>query len=102
MLLNPKPKTFYSNGKLLLTGEYVVLDGAVALAVPTTLGQSLMVEPIGEPKIEWQSLDAQGNIWFEGAFSGETLIHKHQYARANERYSGSIENRLYNILFEAN
>ncbi|MDB4497362.1 GHMP kinase, partial [Flavobacteriaceae bacterium] len=27
--------TFYSNGKLLLTGEYLVLEGATALAVPT-------------------------------------------------------------------
>ena len=33
-------KDFYSNGKLLLTSEYVVLDGAIALAIPTRLGQS--------------------------------------------------------------
>jgi mevalonate kinase len=26
---------FYSNGKLLLTGEYLVLDGAKSLALPT-------------------------------------------------------------------
>ena len=34
-------KTFYSNGKLLITGEYVVLDGAKALALPTKYGQNL-------------------------------------------------------------
>ena len=36
-------KTFYSNGKLLLTGEYVVLDGATALAIPTKYGQYLEI-----------------------------------------------------------
>ena len=37
-------KTYTANGKLLLTGEYLVLKGAVALALPTKLGQSLSVE----------------------------------------------------------
>ncbi len=36
--------TFRSNGKLLLTAEYLVLDGARAIALPTKLGQSLTVE----------------------------------------------------------
>ena len=31
--------TLFSPGKLLLTSEYVVLDGALALAVPTQWGQ---------------------------------------------------------------
>ena len=39
-----KTQTFYSNGKLLITGEYVVLDGAKALALPTKFGQSLVVK----------------------------------------------------------
>ena len=37
---------FYSHGKLLITSEYAVLDGAKALAVPTKLGQSLKVKSI--------------------------------------------------------
>ncbi|MBQ5958803.1 MAG: hypothetical protein IJL44_06435 [Bacteroidales bacterium] len=36
-------KTYTANGKLLLTGEYLVLKGAVALALPTRLGQSFAV-----------------------------------------------------------
>ena len=44
-------KVFYSHGKLLLTGEYVVLDGAKALAIPTNKGQYLTVKPIDEPKV---------------------------------------------------
>ena len=31
----------YSSGKLLITGEYLVLDGAEALALPLSCGQSL-------------------------------------------------------------
>jgi hypothetical protein len=36
-------QTFYSNGKLLITGEYLVLDGAKAFALPTKFGQSLII-----------------------------------------------------------
>jgi len=57
--------TFYSNGKLLLTGEYAVLDGAQALAVPTQFGQSQEVEEIYNQKLVWKSLDKNGNVWFE-------------------------------------
>jgi len=36
--------SFYSNGKLLITGEYLVLDGAKALALPTKYGQGQIVK----------------------------------------------------------
>lgn len=58
-------KTFYSNGKLLISGEYVVLDGAVSLAIPTKFGQSLTVEPITTAKLIWTSYDESGQIWYE-------------------------------------
>ncbi|MEZ4855665.1 MAG: GYDIA family GHMP kinase [Gelidibacter sp.] len=67
-------QNFYSNGKLLLTGEYVVLDGASALAIPTKLGQSLRIESIFENKILWKSLDEKGNIWFEDVFSYDEIV----------------------------
>jgi mevalonate kinase len=60
---------YYSNGKLLLTGEYVVLDGALALAVPTKFGQSLTVEPISDKLIKWTSLDYNKTIWYKNTFS---------------------------------
>lgn len=59
---------FYSNGKLLLTGEYVVLDGATALAVPTKFGQDLAVEKIKEPQLVWESYTVDGTCWFEAVF----------------------------------
>ncbi len=64
---------YYSNGKLLLTGEYVVLDGAISLAVPTKHGQSLYIESIDAPKIIWTSLDELGNTWFEDTFLIEQI-----------------------------
>lgn len=72
-----KLKYFKSNGKLLLTGEYVVLDGATALAVPTQYGQSLKVTPIDETKLIWKSFDDNGAIWFEGTFDTDFKILKY-------------------------
>ena len=59
---------FYSNGKLLLTGEYLVLDGATALAVPTKFGQELIVEPIKEQQLIWASFTNTNECWFEAVF----------------------------------
>ncbi|MEM1337834.1 MAG: GYDIA family GHMP kinase [Bacteroidota bacterium] len=60
---------FYSNGKLLLTGEYAVLDGALALAIPTRFGQSLEITENPSGQLSWQSFDADGSSWFEATFS---------------------------------
>jgi mevalonate kinase len=72
------PERFFSKGKLLLTGEYAVLDGASALALPTRMGQSLEVEtfPMAEPSptrrlsVRWESLDVEGLPWFSADFAG--------------------------------
>ncbi|MEO6348828.1 MAG: GYDIA family GHMP kinase [Aquaticitalea sp.] len=93
--MNPEHKTFYSNGKLLLTGEYVVLDGALSLGIPTNLGQSLKVELIEEPKINWKSLDENGTVWFEAEFLIAEIL-------SNSSKSGDeIWDRLTQILKEA-
>lgn len=48
----------FSPGKLLITSEYFVLDGALALAVPTKLGQDFYWEEIEDNKslIFWEAL----------------------------------------------
>ena len=66
-------ETFYSNGKLLITGEYVVLDGAIALAIPTRFGQALKASVLDEQKVIWKSLNEKNDIWFETAFNLEDL-----------------------------
>ena len=58
-------QTFYSNGKLLITAEYLVLDGATALALPTKFGQNLVVENGQNHEIVWTSFDFDGKIWFK-------------------------------------
>jgi len=61
---------FFGNGKLLISGEYFVLDGAQALALPTLPGQSLSVKysPSFSPKLYWKSFDVNGNLWLETSF----------------------------------
>lgn len=58
----------FSPGKLLLTSEYVVLDGALALAVPTQPGQELFFEelPDGQSEVKWQAFH-QGELWLNSA-----------------------------------
>lgn len=65
---------FYSNGKLLISGEYVVLDGALAFALPTSFGQSLHIESIEEPKVYWTSYDVDGEIWMQEQVSIKQLL----------------------------
>ncbi len=60
-----KLNSVHTNGKLLLTAEYFVLDGALALALPVKYGQTLNVFPAEHPGLHWQSLDHQGVPWFE-------------------------------------
>lgn len=54
-----------AKGKLLLSGEYAVLDGATALAMPVRFGQSLRAEPWKEPSVlGWTSKNEHGANWF--------------------------------------
>lgn len=62
-------KSFYSNGKLLITGEYAVLDGAKSFALPTKFGQSLDVTNNESDLVEWKSYDHKQNLWFQVSFS---------------------------------
>jgi len=61
----------------LLTAEYFVLDGALALALPTKAGQAFLFkqEASQPPQIHWQSFDHLGQCWFEAIFAlnGECL-----------------------------
>ncbi|MDT0558490.1 GYDIA family GHMP kinase [Ichthyenterobacterium sp. W332] len=87
-----KNKTYYSNGKLLVTGEYVVLDGAKSLAVPTSFGQSLTVKYSDNDVLQWNSYDYTNSIWFEANFSVENNF---DILDTNHR---DIANKLKDIL----
>ncbi len=60
---------FYSSGKILLTGEYLVLQGAKALSLPTKSGQFLEVSESKENVHKWNSYDNLNKLWFRASFS---------------------------------
>lgn len=90
-------KKFYSNGKLLITGEYLVLDGTKAFALPTKMGQDLIVTETNETNsISWKSFDYDQSIWFESTLLISTIINQ----KFKEEEEG-VAKVLQNILFEA-
>jgi len=87
--------TFYSNGKLLITGEYLVLDGARAFALPTKFGQNLIVENGTNKKIIWKSYNVDEKIWFQDTISFTEIIEN------NKTNTETVKSTLTNILHEA-
>lgn len=96
-------RVFYSRGKLLLTGEYAVLRGAQALALPAKLGQYLEVAGGKEPGVlSWESISPSGK-WFEARFSLPELdvisatdsqkagVLQELFLTARKLYSGFLE-----------
>jgi mevalonate kinase len=47
---------FRSNGKLMITGEYLALQGATTLAVPLIFGQELQIEEVSHSLVYWRTL----------------------------------------------
>lgn len=96
-------EVFKSNGKILLTGEYAVLDGALALALPTKKGQRMEVEPSKKGEISWINFDEKGNSWFESKFAIKEnevqSLNKMDFTSNPE--AQAIDERLEQILNEA-
>lgn len=86
-------RQFYSHGKLLLTGEYAILDGALGLALPTKLGQSLACERIDNKGLHWRSLDEQKKTWFEGTFTLDPGKHI-QFSSLNPHTKSSVQTAI--------
>ena len=66
-------KNYQAQGKLLLTGEYFVLDGALALALPTRLGQKFSISAGPADRLSWQSHDVDGSRWFSAIYDIPSL-----------------------------
>ncbi len=93
---------YYSNGKLLLTGEYLVLDSAKSLAVPTKFGQDLIVEPTQKPQLIWGSFSHTEECWFEAVFNLPTLrLVSCTFSSDKEGSAEFIAETLLEILEEA-
>ena len=60
-----------ANGKLLLTGEYLVLDGAHALAIPTRYGQTMTISK--SECMTWEARDLFNKIWMHYTHGTEEI-----------------------------
>lgn len=87
---------FYGHGKLLLSGEYVVLDGALSLALPTTVGQSMTIKyrPSYQPTLNWKALDHSGKVWFESDFE---FWHFKPIKKGNEEVQNFVQKVLKTV-----
>ena len=81
----------YSNGKLLITGEYLVLNGAEALALPLNSGQSLNYKKTSNNLIRWNSYDLKNNIWYSAIIDNNNL-------KIIKSSNSNISKRLHEIL----
>jgi len=62
-------QNYYGRGKLLLTAEYAILDGALGLAVPTKFGQKMTIKSTTKSDLHWKALDPSGDVWFESTIA---------------------------------
>ncbi len=66
-------KEYHAHGKLLITGEYLVLKGALALATPLYKGQTLTVQESKELGLSWRAETLNG-LWFKLNFDDNLNI----------------------------
>ena len=78
----------------MITGEYLVLNGVKAFALPTKFGQNLIVEEGNNNQIEWKSFDNDRSIWFQEIISFKSIA-------AKEIFEDKTKTTLVEILHEA-
>ncbi len=66
-------QTYHANGKLLISAEYLVLKGALSLAVPLNKGQRLTVETRSEEGLIWRAHTHSG-WWFDATFDRQLNV----------------------------
>jgi mevalonate kinase len=73
-MIQETQNTYSSNGNLIITGEYFVLTGAKALAVPLKYNQQMKALCFANSKnvIQWEANEL-GKPWFKADFNSEDL-----------------------------
>ena len=90
-------KSYFSHGKILLAGEYAVMCGVEALALPVKAGQWQHVWEMpakGVSKLVWQSKEADGTVWFECRIDTDIM---HVSETDNTAYSDTLLKLLLHI-----
>lgn len=92
-------KHFNAHGKLLISGEYAVLDGALALAIPTKLGQTLNVSysksNSTKPILFWNAYLCDKSLWFSASFEVKSLT---ILSNSNEKLAQSLKEILKAVI----
>lgn len=79
-----------------------MLDGAKSLAVPTVYGQDMVVEPINEPQLIWNSFTNEGECWLEAIFDLPRLrLVSATFKAAEDGGNDTLAENLKDILVEA-
>lgn len=85
---------FTANGKLLLSAEYLVLKGSLALAIPLNKGQTMVVESANHNGLVWTANTLNGK-WFDVTFDQKLKIEKttspHHAKRLSQILGEAIE-----------
>ncbi len=92
----------YGHGKLLITAEYFVLDGALALALPTKFGQHLKVKQLqgNSGLLYWVALDSKRKPWLKAVFDKKDFQILAGDSEAAQRLSNClVQTRQLNPIF---
>ncbi len=91
---------FRAKGKLMISGEYLVLAGATAYAIPTTYGQQLLItrKYYDRPAVFWTSF-VKGEKWIDVKFYGQNLDFDMEEASQNKTLTHIL--KLRKILLAA-
>ncbi|WP_430817155.1 GYDIA family GHMP kinase [Carboxylicivirga sp. RSCT41] len=90
MIQEESTQSYYAHGKLLLSGEYLVLSGARALALPLKFGQSLVIQPAQSGFFRWKAHNTSGH-WFETEFDDQLNIVHSNNTRLAQSLSSIIK-----------
>lgn len=91
--------SFSSNGNLIITGEYFVLIGAKALAVPLKFGQQMRVEVLEDnhQTIIWNTYEL-GKLLFRAVFESENTV----INSSSDKEKGLMLRKLLNFIRRKN
>lgn len=67
------PEILQARGKVLLMGEYAILDGALSVALPVVYGQIMRWEKNISESLHWEAKD-QGELWFQAVFDKQLQV----------------------------
>lgn len=91
-----KINKYTASGKLLLFGEYLVLRGSKALAIPVKYSQTLTINHTSSEGLLWESYE-KGELWFKAELDSNFKL----ISTTDEHLVKDIQNLLW-LIVDAN